>query len=310
MMTAALASASRSSLVALGHDGDHPPGRAELGRGDRLVGAVDEQPPARAPHRVPQAGAGQRAQVAQQHDRDGGQRQRGQHQRAPDDRPLDELAGPRALVEVLGERRPLGVGRGAAACRSSTISTSGISCRTQISAPTPRPSSATDSDRPSARLERRTASTECDPEADVGGDEPAARDEREHEAEPRRPSRRSWRAPGSPARPAAAPRPAPTSAPCPRPPSCGPSPGAEQPRSRRGSPDHPVRGDRACRTLDLFHVAHQCSVPDVARRPRGLRRPRVLLLRHIPGLTPLGRDPHRDQHQDAHPAQEDRPGPR
>ena len=48
-------------------------------------------------------------------------------------------------------------------CRSSTISASGISCRTQISAPNPIASNATDSERPRARLERKTLSTEWTP---------------------------------------------------------------------------------------------------------------------------------------------------
>ena len=45
--------------------------------------------------------------------------------------------------------------------RASVSSTSGIRCRTQITAPAPRARKATAIDRPSARLERSTASSEC-----------------------------------------------------------------------------------------------------------------------------------------------------
>ena len=44
-------------------------------------------------------------------------------------------------------------------CRCSSISMFGVRCRTQISDPVPSASRATDSDRPSARFDRSTAST-------------------------------------------------------------------------------------------------------------------------------------------------------
>ena len=107
-----------------------------------------------------------------------------------------------------------------------------------------------------------------DPEADVGGDETAARDEREQET-PRDDllgvvgvggEVRFGRQPllgrlhlGAVAHDLAA--------------VPGLVPGTEQRRIRRGSADHPVRALGNLRTPDLFHVAHQCSVPDVPDVP-------------------------------------------
>ena len=80
--------------------------------------------------------------------------------------------------------------------------------------------------------------------------------------------------------------------------------GPEQARRGRGSADHPVRRSRDPSTLGalgLFHVAHATSAPSPSA-------PSVL-------VTPLRGDPHRDEHQEAQPAEEDhqalgdRPGP-
>ena len=51
-------------------------------------------------------------------------------------------------------------GSDASGCRCSVSSTSGMMYRTQIAAPTARARNASDMDRPRARLERSTASTE------------------------------------------------------------------------------------------------------------------------------------------------------
>ena len=168
-------------LVAVGHDRDHAARRAELRRGDRLVGALDEQPPARAPHGAPQAGPRLRSQVPQQHDGRGEQRQRAEHQRAPHQRPLDELAVRRALLEVLLERLPvLLVG-------AQVVPLLGhLDVRHQVPHPDQR-AQAEGEERDGQRGPQRQVGPQdlvdrVHPEADVGGDEAAAGDEREGEA--------------------------------------------------------------------------------------------------------------------------------
>src|SRR5208282_2208217 len=166
--------------VALGHDRDRAAGRAEVGRGERGVFGVDEQPTARAPYRVPQAGARQRAQVAEHHQRNGGQGQRGEHQRAPYQWPLDELARLRALFEVFLEGGALGVSRAQVVPLLDYLRV-----RHYLPHPDQR-AEAEGEQRDGQREAQRQVGAEdlvhrVDFEADVGGDETTARDERERE---------------------------------------------------------------------------------------------------------------------------------
>ena len=112
MITVALSQCVVVVLVALGDHGDHPARRVELGRLDRPAGVSDHQPQSLAPHGVPQLGARQRTQVAQQDYRREDQRHRGGDQGPAQDGPLDELAGLRALTERLRERLPVLLRRG------------------------------------------------------------------------------------------------------------------------------------------------------------------------------------------------------
>ena len=171
----------RVVLIAVGHDRDHAARRAELGRGDRLVGALQEQSPTRAPHGSPQAGTRQRTHVPEQHERGGEQRQRAEHQGAPHQRPLDELAIRRALFEVLLERLPvLRVGPQFVPLLDH------LDVRHQV----PHPDQRAQAEGGEGEGKREAQSQvgaqglvdRVHPEADVGGDEAAAGDERERKA--------------------------------------------------------------------------------------------------------------------------------
>ena len=212
---------------------------------------------------MPQAGPGQRAQVPEQHDRRGQQWQRAEHQGAPDQRPLDELAVRRALFEVLLERLPvLGL-------RTQFVPLlDHLDVRHQV--PHPKQRAQAESDQ---RDGKREAQGQVGPEggvygvnleADVGGYEAAAGDKREDKARrdypfdplgvhdhPRVVRREaddvlrslSLRALSlrDLARTVAA---------------LGHGRRPEQARRGRGSADHPMRRSRARVPLGLFHVAH------------------------------------------------------
>ena len=156
------------------------PGPLNCGRGERLVRAVRRA--AAVPGSTPcAAGSCRAAGPCPAAARPGGeQRQRAEHQGAPHQRPLDELALRGALFEFLLERLPL-LGSERSSCRSSTTSTSGIRCRTQSSAPRPSASEREAERGAQGQVGAQGLVDGVHPEADVGGDEPAPGDERERE---------------------------------------------------------------------------------------------------------------------------------